>query len=155
MVGQFSRVTSPLSALLLEPMGGAVARVGKGETAFPHRDARYNLAIIGRWADRKDEDRHVAWVRAVHDGMTRFTTGGVYVNYLGDEGQDRVRAAYGSEAYTRLARSRTSTIPETSSAATRTSSPARPSGSSASEQGLVRAPVRSTPGRTSACEHYL
>ncbi len=99
---QFSRVTSPLSALLLEQLGGAVSRVGRDETAFNHRDAAYNLAIIARWQDPKDADPHIAWTRAVHEAMERFATGGVYVNYLGEEGQDRVRAAYGDAKYARL-----------------------------------------------------
>ncbi len=99
---QFSRVTSPLSALLLEQLGGAVSRVGRDETAFNHRDAAYNLAIIARWQDPKGADPHIAWTRAAHEAMERFATGGVYVNYLGEEGQDRVRAAYGDAKYARL-----------------------------------------------------
>lgn len=102
LVDHFSRVTSPLSALMLEPLGGAVARVGPDDTAFNHRDAAYNLAIIARWQDPKDREANVAWVRAVHEAMEPFTTGGVYVNYLGEEGQDRVRAAYGDVKYNRL-----------------------------------------------------
>jgi FAD/FMN-containing dehydrogenase len=102
MTGQFERVTSPLSALMLEPLGGAVGRVGLDDTAFHHRDAAYNLAVIARWADPKEADTHVAWARAAHEAMDRFTTGGVYVNYLGEEGQDRVRAAYGESKYRRL-----------------------------------------------------
>lgn len=98
----FSRVTSPLSALMLEPMGGAVARVASDATAFNHRDAAYNLAMIARWEDPKDAGRHVAWVRGASEAMDPFTTGGVYVNYLGEEGADRVRAAYGEEKYARL-----------------------------------------------------
>lgn len=102
LIGQFSRVTSPLSALMLEPLGGAVARVGADETAFNHRDAAYNLAIIARWEDPKAAERHIDWVRGVNEAMDPFTTGGVYVNYLGEEGHDRVRAAYGKEKYARL-----------------------------------------------------
>lgn len=102
LAGQFSRVTSPLSALMLEPMGGAVARVGADETAFNHRDAAYNLAVIARWQDPSDSEPHIAWTRAAHEAMERFTTGGVYVNYLGEEGQERVRAAYGDAKYARL-----------------------------------------------------
>lgn len=75
---------------------------GRPVVSFPHRDAAYNFAIIARWPEPKGADTHVAWVRAVHDAMSRFTTGGVYVNYLGEEGEDRVRAAYGAEAYARL-----------------------------------------------------
>ena len=62
----------------------------------------YNLAIIARWEDPNDAERHVAWVRGANEAMDRFTTGGVYVNYLGEEGQDRVRAAYGEDKYARL-----------------------------------------------------
>jgi FAD/FMN-containing dehydrogenase len=102
MTVQFGRVTSPLSALMLEPLGGAVARVGRDDTAFNHREAAYNFAVIARWQDPREADRHIAWARAAHEAMDRFTTGGVYVNYLGEEGQDRVRAAYGEAKYARL-----------------------------------------------------
>jgi FAD/FMN-containing dehydrogenase len=102
IANRFERVTSPLSALMLEPLGGAVARVGRDDTAFNHRDAAYNLAVIARWQDPKDKDPHISWTRATHEAMDRFGTGGVYVNYLGDEGQDRVRAAYGDAKYRRL-----------------------------------------------------
>ncbi|HSF14862.1 MAG TPA: FAD-binding oxidoreductase [Vicinamibacteria bacterium] len=102
LIQQFSRVTSPLSALMLEPLGGAVARVGSEETAFNHRDAAYNLAVIGRWQAPNEEKTHIAWTRTAHEAMERFATGGVYVNYLGEEGQDRVRAAYGDAKYRRL-----------------------------------------------------
>jgi hypothetical protein len=101
-VASFSRVTSPLSAMLLEAMGGAVARVDTDATAFNHRKAAYNLAIIGRWTDPGEADTHIAWVRAAQEAMQPFATGGVYVNYLGDEGQERVRAAYGDAKYARL-----------------------------------------------------
>jgi FAD/FMN-containing dehydrogenase len=102
MTGHFEQVTSPLSALMLEPLGGAVGRVGLEDTAFHHRDAAYNLAVIARWQDPKEADRHIAWTRTAHQAMDRFTTGGTYVNYLGEEGQDRVRAAYGESKYRRL-----------------------------------------------------
>jgi FAD/FMN-containing dehydrogenase len=102
LVASFSRVTSPLSALLLESMGGAVARVGADATAFNHRLAAYNLAVIARWTDPKDASPHVAWTRAAQEAMEPFATGGVYVNYLGEEGQERVRAAYGEAKYARL-----------------------------------------------------
>jgi FAD/FMN-containing dehydrogenase len=101
LVAQFEAITSPLSALLLEQFGGAVRRVGKDETAFVHRDADFNLAIISRWLDPAEADRHIAWARGVHSAIRPFTSG-TYVNYLGDEGEDRVRAAYGAEVYDKL-----------------------------------------------------
>jgi FAD/FMN-containing dehydrogenase len=101
LVEHFQTITSPLSALVLEQFGGAVSRVGKDETAFVQRDADFNLAIISRWTDPSEADRHIAWARAVHSAITPFTSG-TYVNYLGEEGEDRVRAAYGARVYDRL-----------------------------------------------------
>lgn len=101
LVEHYAGITSPLSALLLEQFGGAVRRVGTDETAFVHRDADFNLAIIGRWADPAEAERHIAWARGVHSAITPYTTG-AYVNYLGEEGEDRVRAAYGAGIYDRL-----------------------------------------------------
>ena len=103
LIDQVSRIPSPLSAVLIEQMGGAVRRVGANDTAFNHRDAAYNLAIISRWVDVSDAERQIAWTRELHDAIRPFTTGGVYVNYLGyGESVDRVREAYGPEKYQRL-----------------------------------------------------
>ncbi len=101
LVEQYGKITSPQSALLLEQFGGAVRRVGAEETAFVHRQADFNLAIIGVWTDPSESERHIAWARGVHAAMKPFTHG-TYVNYLGEEGQDRVRAAYGDAVYDRL-----------------------------------------------------
>ncbi len=101
LVEQYGKITSPQSSLLLEEFGGAVRRVGAEETAFVHRQADFNLAIIGVWTDPSESERHIAWARGVHAAMKPFTHG-TYVNYLGEEGQDRVRAAYGDAVYDRL-----------------------------------------------------
>jgi FAD/FMN-containing dehydrogenase len=102
IVAGFGRVTSPLSAVLLEHLGGAVARVDRGATAFDHRDAAYNLAIIARWPDPAGAEAGIAWTRQLWDAMTPYARG-VYVNYLGvGETADRVRAAYGDAKYARL-----------------------------------------------------
>ena len=102
LVERFGSVTSPLSALLLEQFGGAVARVPAGDSAFAHRGALFNLAVIARWTDPATAESHTAWARGSSDAMRRFASGGVYVNYLGDEGEDRIRAAYGPEKHARL-----------------------------------------------------
>jgi FAD/FMN-containing dehydrogenase len=102
LVEQYAGITSPLSALLLEQFGGAVRRVSIDDTAFVHREADFNLAIIARWGDPQEAERHIAWARGVHSAITPFTRG-TYVNYLGEEGEDRVRAAYGPRHYDRLA----------------------------------------------------
>ena len=81
LIDQFSRVSSPLSAILIEDLGGAVARVSQDATAFNFRDHTYNLAILGRWADPSGADAGIAWTRGVHEAMQPFAAG-VYVNYL-------------------------------------------------------------------------
>lgn len=102
-VSHFERVTSPISAVLFEQFGGAVARVGRDDTAYDHRDADFNLVLVSRWEDPADADRHIAWNRELSEAMRAYTSGRVYVNYLGvGEGPERVRAAYGPEKYERL-----------------------------------------------------
>ena len=94
---------SPLSAVLIEHLGGAVARVGRDDTAFDHRDAEYNLAIIGRWLDPADAETNIAWARGLWEDMRPFARG-TYVNYLGvGDTAERVKDAYSPEKYARLA----------------------------------------------------
>ena len=92
---RFRAITSPLSALLIEQFGGAVKRVPAEETAFAQRDAMFNLAVISRWTDPSTAATHIDWSRQSSEAMRPYASGGVYVNYLGAEGADRVRAAYG------------------------------------------------------------
>jgi FAD/FMN-containing dehydrogenase len=99
---RFTAITSPLSALIIEQLGGAVARVPADETAYAQRDGLFNLAVVSRWADPSTAEGHIDWARRTCDAARPFASGGVYVNYLGDEGADRVRAAYGPAKYDRL-----------------------------------------------------
>jgi FAD/FMN-containing dehydrogenase len=101
LVARYGEITSPLSALVLEQFGGAVRRVPRDATAFTQRHADHNLAIISRWSDPVESDQHIAWARATHDAVRPFSTG-VYVNYLGEEGPDRIEQAYGEAVYQRL-----------------------------------------------------
>ena len=105
IVDHVSKVPSPFSAVAIEVFGGAVNRVGMDDTAFNYRDARYNLLIVGAWSDPAAKDENVKWVRDLWDSMEPYSSGGVYVNYLGqeaDEGVERVKSAYGPEKYERL-----------------------------------------------------
>jgi FAD/FMN-containing dehydrogenase len=102
-VSSFERVPSPLSALLLEQFGGAVSRVPREATAFDQRDSDFNLVIVSRWADAADREKNVAWARETSERVQRFTTGRVYVNYIGaGEAPDRVRAAFGADKFKQL-----------------------------------------------------
>ncbi|HEX6682076.1 MAG TPA: FAD-binding oxidoreductase [Candidatus Limnocylindrales bacterium] len=96
-------ITSPLSDFKFAPLGGAAARVAPDATAFAHRSAPFVLNINSRWALPGDAEPHVAWTRKLWEAMRPFSAGGGYMNFLGEEGQDRVRAAYGEANYRRLA----------------------------------------------------
>ena len=85
----------PGSMVLLEHMGGAVARVGEDATAFSNRRAQYNLSLLAGWPDAADDERNIAWTRSNGDELKKFATGAGYVNYMtGDESKERVRATY-------------------------------------------------------------
>ena len=100
-VSHFARVPSPRSLLAFQQYGGAVGRVDRSETAFWHRDAEWDNFPTSVWTDPAESETHVRWVREWWDLMNPFSTGGEYVNNLGEEGEDRVRAAYGAN-YERL-----------------------------------------------------
>ena len=95
------RIASPLTAFPIWQMGGAVARVGEDETAFNGRTAGYtfNITASTETAEGFDEERE--WVRNFWSALEPYQTS-VYVNFLMEEGQERVRHAYGAEKYGRL-----------------------------------------------------
>ena len=105
IVAHVATVPSPHTFTLIENFGGAVARVGAEDTAFNHRDSRYNFGILSIWSDPADSQRNVEWTRNFLDAMQPFCTDEVYVNYTSDdETEDRIKAAYGGAAkYGRLA----------------------------------------------------
>jgi FAD/FMN-containing dehydrogenase len=82
-------------------MGGAVSHVAESDSAFSGRNAgfTYNIGACTETADGFDEERQ--WVRDFWSALEPHQEG-VYVNFLGDEGQDRVRESYGAEKYARL-----------------------------------------------------
>ncbi len=83
-------------------LGGAIARVGEDETAYSHREAAFDFLAISAWEDPAEDDARIADVRRAWSTVAPHALSGVYVNNLGDEGADRVRAAYGAEKYARL-----------------------------------------------------
>jgi hypothetical protein len=102
IVGYHAAKPSPLTAIVVEHLGGAVARVGKDETAFSQRDGIFNVLMVSRWTDPADADKNVAWTRGLWSALAPLGTGGVYVNYLGSDENDRVADAYRGH-YQRLA----------------------------------------------------
>ena len=103
---------SPHSYTIVFHMGGAVRRTGDMATAFTGRDAEHAININAEWLGADDPNADTAWARKMFEKMQPFGTGGVYVNFLGDEGEERVRSAYGARKYDRLARLKATYDPE-------------------------------------------
>ena len=95
--------SSPFALLQFRGLGGALARIDPDATAFAHRDRRYFVAIINIWLDAtEDAAPHEAWTQSLWS-ILRPEGAGVYVNFLENEGHDRVREAYPAPTYARLA----------------------------------------------------
>ncbi len=90
------------SAMHLYPISGAVHRVGKEETAFSYRDAQFAQVIAGMYPDPADTPKVKGWVREYWSALHPYSAQGAYVNFMMEEGQDRVTASY-RDNYARLA----------------------------------------------------
>ena len=94
---------SPMTQHLLLPWGGALGRVDPDATPLNQRAARWVSHPFATWEDAADDEANIAWVRDYRRRNAPFTTGGVYLNFIGDEGDERIQAAFGVEKYERLA----------------------------------------------------
>jgi FAD/FMN-containing dehydrogenase len=95
------RIDSPLTAFPIWQMGGAVSRVSDDESAFHGRSAGFTFNINAATEGEKGFDREREWVRTFWADLEPHQTT-VYVNFLMEEGEDRIRQAYGEEKYDRL-----------------------------------------------------
>ena len=95
---------SPWALIAFWHLGGTMNRVDAAETALGERNAPYLLSIDTSWTDPTDTDRAMAWAREFWSEFKRFSRGGVYLNFpgRGEEGEELLRASYGSENYDRL-----------------------------------------------------
>ena len=95
------RINSPLTAFPIWQRGGAAARVGEDETAFGGRSAGYTFNITAVTASAEGFDEEREWVRNFWSALEPYHMG-AYVNFLMEEGEERVREAYGPQKYGRL-----------------------------------------------------
>jgi FAD/FMN-containing dehydrogenase len=96
-----SNLPTLLSTMHLYPMDGAVRRVGRNETAFSYRDAAWLETIVGFDMDPANADLIRDWAVAYWDALHPLSEAGAYVNFMMDEGSDRIRATY-RDNYERL-----------------------------------------------------
>jgi FAD/FMN-containing dehydrogenase len=97
----YPQAPSPAALLVFQQVGGAIARVAPSESPYANRDALYDCFPLAIWDNPADDQANIRWARALWSAISPYSTGGVYANNLGDEGEDRVRAAYG-ENHARL-----------------------------------------------------
>jgi FAD/FMN-containing dehydrogenase len=86
--------TSPFSQVLIQHLHGAASRVHPTGTAFAQRQESYILGIFAAWTG-EEAQKHIEWTRSFWTATRQFASLGVYVNFLGDEGEERIRASYG------------------------------------------------------------
>ena len=98
---QASKLPTPLSTTHFYPLNGAVHRVGKGDTAFNHRDILLAQVIVGLDPDPAKKEEITQWCKHYFDALHPYSAGGTYMNFMMDEGQARVQAAFGDN-YPRL-----------------------------------------------------
>jgi FAD/FMN-containing dehydrogenase len=96
------RMPSAASGVGLQRMGGAASRVAASATAFAQRARQYDFLIASQWPDPRDSAQNLQWTQAFFTDMQPHLQSAAYVNNLGAEDQERVRAAYGDN-YPRLA----------------------------------------------------
>ncbi len=91
------------SAVHIYPIDGVAGRPGKSDTAWSYRDAKYALVIAAVYPDPADTPKNMAWVRDYWNAVHPYSAGGAYVNFMMDEGEERVAASY-RENYQRLSK---------------------------------------------------
>ncbi len=106
LVEGMSRKPSPLTVAYLQQMHGVAGRVPPSAAAFPHRGDHFDFSLLSQWADTAATEANRKWANELYGALRPHVDEAVYVNNLGNEGTDRVRAAFGPN-YDRLAEIKT------------------------------------------------
>lgn len=106
-----NELPTPLSSMHMYPVNGAASKPGKTETAWNYRDANYALVIVGVDPDPSNKEKITNWAKNYWNEHHPYSAGGAYVNFMMEEGEDRIRATYG-ENYNRLAEIKAKYDPE-------------------------------------------
>ena len=100
-----------LSTMHLYPIDGAASRVGKNDTPWGYRDANWAQVIVGVDPEPGNKEKITKWCKEYYEAVHPFSAGGAYVNFMMDEGQDRVKASY-RDNYDRLVQIKTKYDPK-------------------------------------------
>jgi FAD/FMN-containing dehydrogenase len=101
-VSRATQPISPLSQMILIPGGGAISRIPDDADAFGERHAPFNIHLLSMWDGEEHDAANIAYTKDISAAMKPWTTGAVYLNFIGDEGEERVRSGFGPEKFARL-----------------------------------------------------
>lgn len=102
MVDHVPEMAGAFTAAYFDPLGGAIGRVDAAETPFAGRSAEFGFHCLAGWIDAEEDDEVMGWASEFHEAMAPHATGGVYVNLIAEDEDERIPAAYGDN-YSRLA----------------------------------------------------
>lgn len=97
-----NEIESPWSSIIMQPLGGAVGRVGEHETALGKRDARWAFQVLSLWPDPTENEAHKAWTRATAAALSTYTEDVSFPNFIADANSGKVADAYNPETWRRL-----------------------------------------------------
>ncbi|UCH65262.1 MAG: FAD-binding oxidoreductase [Ignavibacterium sp.] len=96
-----NELPSPHSTMHLYPIDGAASRVSNSDTPWAYRDSKFAQVIVGVDPDPANNDAITNWTKDYYEAIHPYSAGGAYVNFMMDEGEERVKATYGDN-YDRL-----------------------------------------------------
>ncbi|MFC2119468.1 FAD-binding oxidoreductase [Bacteroidota bacterium] len=94
---------TPHSTMHMYPINGAAKKVGKNDTPWAYRDANWAQVMVGVDPDPANNEKITQWTKDYYDAIHPYAAGGAYINFMMDEGQDRIKASY-KDNYDRLAK---------------------------------------------------
>jgi FAD/FMN-containing dehydrogenase len=101
MIAWAEKKPGALSMAHLNHFGGAMSRIPNDATPFPHRDAMFAFSPDALWDKAEEAEANVQWVKGYWQAMRSYSPRGAYINFMTDEGEDRMRESYGGN-YDRL-----------------------------------------------------
>lgn len=96
-----AKIPTPLSQMHMYPISGAASRVDNNDTPWAYRDAKYAGVIVGVDPDAANAEKIMNWSKAYWNALHPYSSGGTYLNFIMDEGQERIKASY-RDNYERL-----------------------------------------------------
>jgi len=94
---------TPHSTMHMYPINGAAHKIGKNDTPWAYRDANWAQVMVGVDPDPKNNEKITKWTKDYYNAIHPYSAGGAYINFMMDEGQERVKASY-KDNYDRLAK---------------------------------------------------